>query len=208
MNRTRVLIVDDQELLRRGLRMILETDQGIEVVGEAEHGMRALALIPDVTPDVVLADARMPTLDGLGLVRRCAVLHPGLPVLVLTTFDDARLVRELLDAGAAGFLLKDVSTDALADAIRQVVAGGLVIDPRVARAALSPAASTLRRPALTDAEHAVANLVAQGLPNAEIAARLHLAHGTVKNTVSVLLRKLDQPDRTALALHLARDLPG
>lgn len=206
MTPIRVLIVDDQELLRRGLRMILETDDTIQVVGEAEHGMRALAMIPEVTPDVVLADARMPVLDGLGLVKRCATDHPDLPVLVLTTFDDARLVRELLDAGAAGFLLKDVSTDTLTDAIRQVIAGGLVIDPRVARSALStPTPSS--RPELTDAEQAVADLVALGLPNAEIAARLHLAHGTVKNTVSSLLRKLGHPDRTALALQLSRDLP-
>lgn len=206
MTSIRVLIVDDQELLRRGLRMILETDDTIEVVGEAENGMRALALIPEVTPDAVLADARMPVLDGLGLVKRCATDHPDLPVLVLTTFDDARLVRELLDAGAAGFLLKDVSTDTLTDAIRQVIAGGLVLDPRVARSALSPTAASRAHAELTEAEHAVARLVALGLPNAEIAARLHLAHGTVKNTVSSLLRKLGQPDRTALALQLVRDL--
>lgn len=205
MTSIRVLVVDDQELLRRGLRMILETEGDIEVVGEAEHGMRALALISEVAPDIVLADARMPTMDGLGLVRRCVVDHPGLPVLVLTTFDDARLVRELLDAGAAGFLLKDVSTDTLADAIRQVIAGGLVLDPRVARAALTTAAAAADpRPALTPAERAVADLIARGLPNAEIAARLHLAHGTVKNTVSALLRKLGLPDRTSLALHLVR----
>lgn len=204
MTPIRVLVVDDQELLRRGLRMILEMEKDIEVVGEAEHGMPALTLIPEVAPDIVLADARMPTMDGLGLVRRGAVDHPGLPVLVLTTFDDARLVRELLDAGAAGFLLKDVSTETLADAIRQVIAGGLVLDPRVARAALTTPA-TDRHPTLTPPEHAVAELIAHGLPNAEIAARLHLAHGTVKNTVSALLRKLGLPDRTALALHLARE---
>lgn len=207
MTPIRVLVVDDQELLRRGLRMILETERDIEVVGEAEHGMRALALISEVAPDIVLADARMPTMDGLGLVRRCVIDHPGLPVLVLTTFDDARLVRELLDAGAAGFLLKDVSTDTLADAIRQVIAGGLVLDPRVARAALTTSTAD-PRPALTPAERAVADLIARGLPNAAIAARLHLAHGTVKNTVSALLRKLGLPDRTALALHLVRTDPS
>ncbi|GAA3588089.1 response regulator transcription factor [Klugiella xanthotipulae] len=206
MSAIRVIIVDDQELLRRGLRMILETDPVIDVVGEAENGMRALALIPHLAPDVVLADARMPVLDGLGLVQQCTVSHPGLPVLVLTTFDDARLVHQLLNAGAAGFLLKDISTEALTDAIRQVLAGGLVLDPRVARAALSFGSSADRQPALTDAEQAVADLVARGLPNAEIATRLHLAHGTVKNTVSALLRKLDEPDRTALALRLARGL--
>lgn len=202
----RVLIVDDQELLRRGLRMLLETDDGVEVVGEAEHGMRALALIPGVRPDVVLADARMPVLDGRALVERCRVDHPGLPVLVLTTFDDARLVREMLDAGAAGFLLKDVSTDTLVTAIRQVIGGGLVIDPRVARAAVAPGRSEPMTSVLSPAEQAVAELVALGLPNADIAERLVLAHGTVKNTVSALLRKLDERDRTSLALRLARDL--
>lgn len=204
MSAVRVVVVDDQELLRRGLRMILETDPGIEVVGEAENGERALALIPEQAPDLVLADARMPVLDGLGLVERLAVSHPGLPVLVLTTFDDARLVRDLLDAGAAGFLLKDISAEALTDAIRHVLAGGLVLDPRVARAALSSSPPAESGPTLTEAERAVAVLVARGLPNAEIAARLHLAHGTVKNTVSALLRKLGEPDRTALALRLAR----
>ncbi len=205
MSPVRVLVVDDQELLRRGLRMILETDPGISVVGEAENGERALALLPELAPDLVLADARMPILDGLGLVERLAVSHPSLPVLVLTTFDDARLVRQLLDAGAAGFLLKDISAEALTDAIRHVLAGGLVLDPRVARAALSPPPPPAAGPALTEGERAVAALVARGLPNAEIAARLHLAHGTVKNTVSALLRKLGEPDRTALALRWARE---
>lgn len=206
MSAVKVLIVDDQELLRRGLRLVLETVDAVEVVGEAEHGAHALALIPETAPDVVLADARMPVLDGAGLVRRCAVDHPDVPVLVLTTFDDARLVRDLIDAGAAGFLLKDVSPEALVDGIRQVHGGGLVLDPRVARAALAAP-----RPAdddFTDAERAVAALVARGLPNAEIAERLHLAHGTVKNNVSALLRKLGHPDRTSLALRLAAEVAG
>ncbi len=200
-----MLVVDDQELLRRGLRMILETDSGVEVVGEAEDGLRALALIPRLRPHVVLADARMPVLDGQALVRECAVHHPGLPVLALTTFDDAELVRSLLEAGAAGFLMKDVSPDRLLDAIRQVVDGGLVIDPRVARAAVAGRADVAASssPALTRTESAVADLLAQGLANAEIAARLHLAHGTVKNAVSALMRKLGRPDRTSLALELA-----
>lgn len=205
MNPLRVLVVDDQELLRRGLRMILDTHPDITVVGDAENGAHALALIPDLHPDVVLTDAKMPVLDGLGVVREVARHHPGLPVLVLTTFDDARLVRELLDAGAAGFLLKDVSTDALTDALHQVIAGGLVLDPRIARAAVSraPRVDSPAPPALTAAEVAVADLVATGLSNAAIAAQLHLAHGTVKNTVSAILRKLGEPDRTALALRLA-----
>jgi DNA-binding NarL/FixJ family response regulator len=208
MSRIRVLVVDDQELLRRGLRMLLETEADIDVVGEAENGRHALALIPATSPDVVLADARMPVLDGLGLVSRCGTDHPGLPVLVLTTFDDALLVRSMLSAGAAGFLLKDVSTDVLVQAIRQVVAGGLVIDPRVARAAVQLPASDAVLPQLSSAERAVARRVALGMPNLAIAEELQLAHGTVKNTVSVLLRKLAARDRTALALRLARELDG
>jgi len=203
VTRIRALIVDDQELLRRGLRMILETDAGIDVVGQAENGSRALAMIPSLRPDVVLTDARMPVMDGLGLVRACAASHPELPVLVLTTFDDNALVRSLLDAGAAGFLLKDVSTDELLSALRHVASGGLVIDPRVARALLAHVENDSPAPALTPTEQAVADLVALGWPNAEIAAQLHLAHGTVKNTVSALLRKLGHDDRTTLALHLA-----
>lgn len=205
MTQIRVLIVDDQELLRHGVRMLLETEPDIDVVGEAEDGHRALAMIPELLPDVVLTDARMPGLDGRGLIRRCAAEHPGLPVLALTTFDDAPLVRGLLEDGAAGFLLKDVSIDTLADAVRQVLAGGLVIDPRVARAVLDRDAPPA---ALTASEQAVADLVAEGRTNAQIADRLHLAHGTVKNTVSVLLRKFEAADRTALALRLARERQG
>lgn len=204
---TRVLLVDDQEILRRGLRMLLELEEGIEVVGEAEDGRRALAMIPSTAPDVVLVDARMPVLDGLGFTERCVRDHPGVRVLVLTTFDDAELVRSLLAAGASGFLLKDVSTDGLSEAIRQVMRGGTVIDPRVARAVVRVADLDPARSAdsdLNETERAVATLIARGHSNRMIAERLHLAHGTVKNTVSALLRKFGVHDRTALALRLAR----
>lgn len=200
----RVLIVDDQEILRRGLRMLLELEPGIEVVGEAEDGRRALAAIPGASPDVVLVDARMPVLDGIGFTERCVRDHPGIRVLALTTFDDAGLVRSMLDAGAAGFLLKDVSTAGLREAILQVVRGGTVIDPRVVRIVIDrPAAD-----GLSSTERAVAELVAEGCSNRVISDRLHLAHGTVKNTVSALLRKFEVTDRTALALHLARTQRG
>lgn len=204
----RVLLVDDQEILRRGLRLLLELEAGIEVVGEAEHGERALALLPSTTPDVVLVDARMPVLDGLGFTERCTRDHPAIRVLALTTFDDAELVRALLAAGASGFLLKDVSTTGLGEAIRQVMRGGTVIDPRVARA-LVPASEREpladAGPDLTETETSVAKLIARGHSNRMIAEQLHLAHGTVKNTVSALLRKYGAHDRTALALMLVRE---
>lgn len=201
-----MLVVDDHQLVRRGLRMLLGTLPGIEVVGEAGDGREALTLIGQLDPDVVLTDARMPVMDGVELVAQAKLAFPGLPVLVLTTFDDEDIVHGALGAGAAGFLLKDTSTDALGEALRAVAEGGLVIDPRVARLAFTEATSNPDGPlaTLTRAERLVAERLALGETNTEIAAGLVLAEGTVKNHVSALLRKLDQRDRTALALLLYR----
>ena len=137
-NALRLLMVDDQQLLRRGLVMLFGTVDGVDVVAQAAHGAEALAVLRAKEIDVVLADAKMPVMDGIELVRRCAREHPDLPVLVLTTFDEPDVVRGAVAAGAAGFLLKDTSIEALAEAVRAVAAGGLVIDPRVARLALAP----------------------------------------------------------------------
>lgn len=202
-----VLIVDDQQLLRRGLRMLLETTDDLQVVGEAADGREALALVPRLSPDVVVTDARMPVMDGMQLIAALGEKHPGLPALILTTFDDEEVVRGALAAGAAGFLLKDVSTDRLADAVREVAAGGLVIDPRVARVALAPRTPQADPLAmLTPTERTVAERVARGMTNGEIAADLVVAEGTVKNHVSALLRKMGARDRTALALTLYQQL--
>ncbi|MCT1653086.1 response regulator [Brachybacterium muris] len=221
----RIVLVDDQQLLRRGIAMLLSTVDGIEIVGEAADGREALAVIARFTPDVVLADVRMPGMDGIELVARCAAEHPELPVLLLTTFDDEPVVTGALAAGAAGFLLKDTSTDALADAIRSVADGGMVIDPRVARIAMrrtgperslngggegsggaSGGEGSGALAVLTRTERLVAEQVAEGRSNSEIAAELVLAEGTVKNHVSSLLRKLEARDRTALALSLYKAL--
>ena len=206
---TRIVLVDDQELLRRGVRLLLEAAGGIEVAAEAADGLEALAMIAKHRPEVVLADARMPGMDGIELVRRCAREHPGLPVVILTTFDSDELVRDAVREGAAGFLLKDVSPERLAEAIASVRDGGIVIDPRVAgvalrAAAFMPDAEPDELAALTRAERAVAVEVATGRSNSEIAATLVLAEGTVKNHVTALLRKLSARDRTALALLLSR----
>lgn len=224
----RVLLVDDQELLRRGLAMLLSTVDGLQLVAEAADGHDALTQMEAAAPDVVVTDARMPGMDGVQLTAALQETHPQLPVLVLTTFDDDELVRGAIAAGASGFLLKDTSTDALADAIRAVRTGGMVIDPRVARAAFgqqrgapatappsaaptaSAASPTSEHPdelaLLTPTERQVAGLLAEGRSNGEIAAALHLAEGTVKNHVSALLRKTGSRDRTALALLLVRAL--
>ncbi|BAK36687.1 two-component system response regulator [Microlunatus phosphovorus NM-1] len=209
----RIVLVDDQELLRRGVRLLLEAAGGIEVVAEAADGHEALAMIAKHHPEVVLADAQMPGMGGVELVRRCGSEHPSLPVVILTTFDTDELVRDGVRAGAAGFLLKDVSPERLAEAIAAVRDGGVVIDPRVAGVALRSAAA--RGTAATDnaddplalltrTERLVATHVAAGRTNGEIAAELVLAEGTVKNHVSALLRKLAVRDRTALALLLSR----
>lgn len=205
----RIVLVDDQELLRRGLRLLLEAAGGIEVAAEAADGHEALTMIAKHRPEVVLADAQMPGMDGVELVRRCAREHPGLPVVILTTFDSDELVRDAVREGAAGFLLKDLSPERLAEAITSVRDGGIVIDPRVAGVALRAAAFVPdavpdELAALTRAERAIAVEVAAGRSNSEIAAQLVLAEGTVKNHVSALLRKLSARDRTALALLLSR----
>lgn len=206
----KVLLVDDQALIRRGLTMLLQTSDQVTVVGEASDGHQALALVPTTAPDVVLSDARMPRMDGVALTRALAEHHPGLPCVILTTFDDEPLVRSALEAGAAGFLLKDSTTEDLLTALEAVRGGGLVLDPRIARLALTGQPAAPQHPpglaALTRAERAVAAELATGATNTEIAQRLVLAEGTVKNHVSTLLHKLDQRDRTGLALLLYRYL--
>ncbi len=188
--------------------MLFGTVEGVDVAAQAAHGDEALAVLRARRIDVVLTDAKMPVLDGIELVRQCARSHPGLPVLVLTTFDEPDIVRGAIAAGAAGFLLKDTSIESLAEAVRAVADGGLVIDPRVARLAFTTNGSRTERnespvlAVLTPTERKVASLVAEGLTNQAIAARMVLAEGTVKNHVSTLLHKLQAPDRTALALTL------
>lgn len=186
----RVLVVDDQQLVRRGICLVLGTLPDVEVLGEAANGREALVLINTLSPDVVLTDARMPVLDGPGLVAAAAQTYPGLPIVVLTTFDDDDLVRQSVRAGAAGFLLKDAAPDEIATALSAALRGEMVLDPRITRALLAqPAPDPLA--ALTRTERDVAARIATGASNADIATALHLSHGTVKNHVSALLRKLD-----------------
>lgn len=217
----RVVLVDDHQLMRRGLSMLLGTVDEVEVVGEAADGAEALTVIECTDPDAVLTDARMPGMDGLELTAQCVRRHPGVPVIILTTFDDTPVVEGALAAGAAGFLLKDSSTDDLVSAVRAAVSGGLVIDPRVARTVMkeSSASSSAREAGdsngfgisvdalleqLTPTERRVASLISRGWNNREIAGDLVLAEGTVKNHVSAVMRKLLVHDRTRLAL-LLRD---
>ena len=193
----RVLIVDDQQLLRRGLKLLLAQSPEIQVVTTCASAAETLVSLHNSEGDVVLADAVMPGMDGPELVEQCRTLWPSLPVIILTTFDDATIVRRSIKAGAAGFLLKDVSPTTLAEAITAAYDGHPYVDPRVAHLLALPS----RFAGLTPTEKTVAELVGQGLSNREIAAELHLAEGTVKNHISALLRKTQVPDRTRLALH-------
>ncbi|GAA1416597.1 response regulator transcription factor [Corynebacterium durum] len=193
----RVLIVDDQQLLRRGLKLLLAQSPEIQVVTTCASAAETLVSLHNSEVDVVLADAVMPGMDGPELVEQCHTLWPSLPVIILTTFDDATIVRRSIKAGAAGFLLKDVSPTTLAEAITAAYDGHPYVDPRVAHLLALPS----RFAGLTPTEKTVAELVGQGLSNREIAAELHLAEGTVKNHISALLRKTQVPDRTRLALH-------
>jgi DNA-binding NarL/FixJ family response regulator len=198
------LLCDDQALVRSGFRMILETREDLEVVGEAEDGVQALELAWRQLPDVVLMDVRMPRLDGVEATRRLVAAGSEARVLILTTFDLDEYVFEALRAGASGFLLKDVQPAQLVDAVRVVAHGEALLAPTVTRRLLDRFARSLpgapEPPApelaeLTDREREVLALLAEGLSNAELAERLFLSETTVKTHVSSILRKLGLRDR-------------
>ncbi len=213
-NPIRILLVDDQRLMREGLRTLLELEADIEVIGEAGDGQAALDAYGGLKPDVVLMDIRMPIMDGVEATRRLRARWPEARIIILTTFDDDASVFEGLRAGAQGYLLKDLSGQELASAVRTVAGGGALIEPSVASkvvaefARLAPAArpaGTVLPEPLSERESEILRLLAQGLSNGEIADRLSLAEGTVKNYVTNILQKLDVRDRTQAALR-AREL--
>jgi DNA-binding NarL/FixJ family response regulator len=200
--------------MREGLRILLELEPDLEIVGEAKEGKAALAAYEELQPDVVLMDVRMPEMDGVEATWRLRERWPEARIIILTTFDDDEYVFEGLRAGARGYLLKDVSGHDLAEAVRTVASGGALIEPSVARkvvaefARLAPPArptdAALPEP-LSDRELEIIRLMAQGLSNREIAVRLSLAQGTIKNYVTGILQKLGARDRTQAALR-AREM--
>lgn len=206
--RIRVLLVDDQELIRLGFRLVLEAEPDIEVVGEAADGDEAVRAVAAHSPDVVLMDIRMPRTDGIAATRAIVHAHPGTRVLVLTTFDLDEYAFGALDAGASGFLLKDAQRAELTAAIRAVHRGDAVLAPAVTRrvierarhggaAAAPPATGSAGDPLaeLTDRERDVFLAMADGLTNAEIAQRLFLGESTVKTHVGRVLAKVGARDR-------------
>ncbi|UWD78651.1 response regulator [Curtobacterium flaccumfaciens] len=211
-----IVLADDQELVRAGFRVILESEPGFRVVGEAADGAGAVEAVQELRPDVVCLDVQMPGVDGLEAARRIAALPHPPAVLILTTFDSDDALFQALEAGASGFLLKNASPERLIDAVRTVAAGDALLAPDVTRrvisratasAAAQPSATTttatpsttgedaLAAAGLTERETEVLRLLARGLSNAEIAAELYVGDATVKTHVSNVLQKLALRDR-------------
>jgi len=199
----RVVLVDDEAMVRVGLRMVLTAEPDIEVVGEAADGGAAVGVVAQTAPDVVLMDVRMPEVDGIEGARRVLALSPEVKVVVLTTFDEDEYVEAALRAGVSGFLLKVAPPERLIEAVRTVAAGGGLLDPGVTRRviesfAAAPPLRTRRAErldALTERERDVLRLIGRGLSNGEIAAELYLGETTVKTHVSNVLAKLGLRDR-------------
>ena len=208
-NPIRLMIVDDQKLMRQGLKTLLELEGGFEIIAEVGDGQTALDAYAELRPDVALMDVRMPGMDGVEATRRLRQQWPEARVIILTTFNDDEYVFEALRVGALGYLLKDLSGQELANAVRTVAGGGALIDPSVARkvvaefARLTPPARPMNDglpDPLTERELDVLRCLAQGLSNREIGNKLSLTEGTVKNYVTNVLQKIGARDRTQAAL--------
>ena len=204
----RVVVIDDQTLVRQGIVGLLRLSGEVEVIGQASDGAEGLQVVAALRPDVVLLDLRMPILDGLGVLQALAAAGDRTPVLVLTTFPDDEALIAAMRAGARGYLLKDVSLDQLVDAITTLAGGGTIIQPSVTEALVRQLAGTsadvdpvgLAPEPLTQRETEVLRLLSGGYSNREIAAAMFLAEGTIKNHVSAVLLKLGVRDRTRAVL--------
>ncbi len=202
----KVIICDDQAIIRDGLAMLLNLEKDIEVVAQAQDGAEAVEQVAQHQPDLVLMDLKMPGVNGIEATRQICTHHPAVKVLVLTTYDDDQWVFDAIRAGAKGYLLKDTPREEVIKAIRGTVGGHSFVDPAVAGKLLEQVAGRQTQPAtlitdkLTGREVDVLRLLARGLTNADIAARLHLSEGTVRNHVSAIFAKLDVSDRTQAAV--------
>lgn len=207
----KVVIIDDQKILTEGLKMILSADAQIDVVGTGENGKEAIALCKTHLPDVVLMDIQMPVMNGVDSTRLIRESYPSVKIIVLTTFDDDSYIFEAIKYGASGYLLKDTPPAKIADAIKTVYDGGALIQPDVAHKVLEQFSRMAKEEtetggdeeafsALTKREMDIARLVGEGLNNAEIADKLYLSEGTIKNNLTKILDKLELRDRTQLAI--------
>jgi DNA-binding NarL/FixJ family response regulator len=210
----RVMICDDHALFRRGLIMVLESEEGIEVVAEAEDGADAVAKAEELAPDVVLMDVRMPRVSGIEATRSIADTVPTAKILMLTVSDEEDDLYDAIKAGAAGYLLKEISIEEVATAIRAVVSGQSLISPSMASKLLSEFTNLAKKaderqsvptPRLTDRELEVLKLVAQGMSNREIAGELYISENTVKNHVRNILEKLHLHSRMEAVVYAVRE---
>jgi two-component system, NarL family, response regulator LiaR len=207
-NRIRVMIVDDHEMVRSGLAVFLEVSDEFEMVGEAANGAEAIRLCDALNPDVLLMDLKMPGIDGVTAVQRIREAHPDIQIIALTSFKEEELVRGALQAGAIGYLLKNVTIDELSNAVRNAYAGKSTLAPEATQVLIE---SVTRPPApghdLSAREHEVLALMVKGLSNPEIAVQLSISRSTVKNHISNILSKLQVTRRSeAIALALQHNL--
>ncbi len=202
----KVVICDDQAIIRDGLEMLLKLEKDIDVIGLAQDGAEAVILVAHTSPDLVLMDLKMPGMNGVEATRRIRAQHPQIKVLVLTTYDDDAWVFDAIRAGASGYLLKDTPREKVLEAIRGTVTGKSYVDPLVMGKLLEQVAGDQIKPStaitqkLTEREKEVLRLLARGLVNIEIASQLHLSEGTVRNHISAIFSKLDVADRTQAAI--------
>lgn len=202
----KIIICDDQAIVRDGLAMLLKLEPDIDVVGTAGDGAEAVKMVSQKSPDLVLMDLKMPIMNGVEATRQIRTKYPKTKVLVLTTYDDDKWVFDAIKAGASGYLLKDTPRDQVIKAVRGTVTGKTYVDPAVAGRVLEQVSSHQTQPAtlitskLTDREIDVLRLLAKGLSNADISDRLFLSEGTVRNYVSAILAKLGVSDRTQAAV--------
>ncbi len=202
----KILICDDQAVIRDGLEMLLSLEKDFQIVGCAQDGQEALELTAQKSPDLILMDLKMPGMNGIEATREIRKKFPRVKILVLTTYDDDEWVFDAIRAGASGYLLKDTPRQKIVEAIRGTLAGKTFVDPSVAGKLLQQVAGQPSQPAsllaqkLTERELDVLRLLAKGMTNAEIAAALYLSEGTVRNHISAILEKLGVSDRTQAAV--------
>jgi DNA-binding NarL/FixJ family response regulator len=202
----KLLICDDQYVVREGLKAIFETDKSLQVVGTAADGAKALELIPQLRPDLILMDLKMPIMNGIQATRHIRQKYPDVKILVLTTYDADEWVFDAIRSGAAGYLLKDTQREALIAAVKDTMGGKNPVDPAVAGKLFAqvvqgtPSPQSTLVDTLTEREKDILRLLGAGLSNADIAARLYFSEGTVRNYVSSILDKLGVADRTQAAV--------
>lgn len=215
----KVLIADDQELIRQSLQIVLETKEGIEVVGTAKDGREVIQLVRKEKPDVILMDIRMPEMDGVQCTKIIKDIYPNIKIIILTTFDDDEFVFSALKHGASGYLLKGISMDELEKAIHTVYKGGAMINPEIATKVVEQFSEMAQSnydvsieaqnvEELTDTEWEIIKYVGRGMSNKEISGAMSLSEGTVRNYLSTILNKLDLRDRTQLAIWEAQSGSG